>query len=150
MRILIIVVFSMLFSGCSYYGYGGIAPIIRYITNPLKTDVDVKIENTLVMGAWKYQRQHDDCKDTNWEQTFYTNRYYKSVGAACMLPKAFSVDAENWYIKNQILYITNLSPKDGADIIIKYGISYLDENKLVLSSGKYNYTFLRRSSLYPH
>ena len=112
-------------------------------SHPLKSKKDLQIENNLTSGTWKYQRQSDDCKDTNWSQTFYKNRYYKSGGAACLLEDAFSVDAENWHIKNQILYITNLSPIDGQDIILKYGIAFLDENKLILSRGKYKYTFLK-------
>ena len=111
--------------------------------NPLKTLNDIKIEKLLTSGTWKYERQHDDCKDTNWVQNFYKNRYYKSIGAACLIPHAFSVDAENWHLKNQILYVTNLSPIDGDDIILKYGIHYLDNNRLVLSSGEYKYTFVK-------
>jgi len=111
--------------------------------HPLKSKKDLEIEKLLTTGTWKYQRQGDDCKDTSWSQTFYKNRYYKSGGAACLLADAFSVDAENWHIKNQILYITNLSPINEQDIILKYGIAFLDKNKLILSSGKYKYTFLK-------
>lgn len=113
------------------------------INHPLKSKKDLQIEKLLTSGTWKYQRQGDDCKDTNWSQAFYKNRYYKSSGAACLLADAFSVDAENWHIKNQILYITNLSPINEQDIILKYNISFLDKNKLILSSGKYKYTFLK-------
>ncbi len=56
---------------------------------------------------------------------------------------AFSVDAENWYLKDQILYVTNLSPDSDNDIILRYGVDYLDQNRLVLSSGKYKYTFVK-------
>jgi hypothetical protein len=112
-------------------------------SHPLKTKKDLLIENNLTSGTWKYQRQGDDCKDTTWTQTFHKNRYYKSGGSACLLADAFSVDAENWHIKNQILYITNLSPKAGDDIILKYRIDFLDNKKLVLSSGQYKYTFLK-------
>ena len=111
--------------------------------NPLKTFKDLRIEKLLTSGTWQYERQHDDCKDTNWTQNFYQNRYYKSIGAACLIPNAFSVDAENWYLKNQILYITNLSPITGDDIILKYGIDYLDQNRLVLSSSTYKYRFVK-------
>ncbi len=112
-------------------------------SNPLKTKKDLLIEKNLTSGTWTYQRQGDDCKDTTWTQTFHKNRYYKSGGSACLLNDAFSVDAESWHIKNQVLYIVNLSPKEGEDIILKYGINFLDKKKLVLSSGQYKYTFLR-------
>ena len=141
MRIFILVVTSLLFTGCSNFNKLEIDSAKS--KHPLKSELDIKIENSLTSGTWKYERQADDCKDTSWEQTFYKNRYYKSVGAACLMPEAFSVDAENWHTKKQVLYITNLSPVDGDDIILKYGIDYLDKNKLVLSSGKYKYTFLK-------
>jgi hypothetical protein len=112
-------------------------------SHPLKTKKDLQIEEDITSGIWKYQRQGDDCKDTTWTQTFHKNRYYKSGGSACLLTDAFSVDAENWHIKNQVLYITNLSPKAGEDIILKYGIDFIDKKKLVLSSGQYKYTFLK-------
>ena len=112
-------------------------------SHPLKSKKDLKIEEHLTSGTWKYQRQADDCNDTTWTQTFYENRYYKSGGSACLLADAFSVDAENWHIKNQVLYITNLSPKKGDDIILKYGIDFLDKTKLVLSNGQFKYTFLK-------
>jgi len=112
-------------------------------SHPLKSKKDLQIEKLLTSGTWKYQRQSDDCKDTSWSQTFHKNRYYKSSGAACLLADAFSVDAENWHIKNQILYITNLSLLEGQDIILKYGIAFLDKKKLILSSGQYKYTFLK-------
>ena len=112
-------------------------------SHPLKSKRDMEIERVLTSGSWKYQRQGEDCKDTNWWQTFHKDRYYKSGGAACLLTDAFSVDAENWHIKGLNLYITNLSPLEGQDIILKYGIVFLDENKLILSSGKYRYTFLK-------
>ncbi len=113
-------------------------------SNPLKTKKDLQIEKNLTSGAWVYQRQGDDCKDTTWTQTFHKNRYYKSGGSACLLKDAFSIDAESWHVKKQILYIINLSPKAGDDIILKYGINYLDEKKLILSSGQFKYTFLRK------
>jgi len=112
-------------------------------SHPLKTKKDLQIEEKLTSGTWTYQRQGDDCKDTTWTQTFHKNRYYKSGGSACLLKDAFSVDAENWHIKNQVLYITNLSPKAGDDIILKYGIDFLDNKKLILSSGEFKYTFLK-------
>ncbi len=112
-------------------------------SHPLKTKKDLQTEKDLTSGTWKYQRQGDDCKDTTWTQTFHKNRYYKSGGSACLLVDAFSVDAENWHIKNQVLYITNLSPKEGEDIILKYGITFLDDKKLILNSGQYKYTFLK-------
>ena len=131
----------MLFAGCSNFNKLESASAIT--KHPLKSELDIKIEHTLTSGTWKYERQADDCKDTSWDQTFYKNRYYKSVGAACLMPDAFSVDAENWHTKKQVLYITNLSPVNGDDIILKYGIDYLDTSKLVLSSGKYKYTFIK-------
>ena len=141
MRLITLLVISLLFTGCSRYLR---APSVNAPSNnPLKTIKDLQIESALVGGTWKYERQGDDCEDTNWEQSFHYDRYYKSVGAACLLPQAFSVDAENWYTKQQILYITNLSPKNGDDIIMKYRIDFLDENKLVLSSGKFKYTFFK-------
>ena len=111
--------------------------------NLLKTSNDLRIERALSNGTWKYKRQDDDCEDTIWEQIFYKSRYYKSTGAACSVPNAFSVNAENWHLKEQVLYITSLSPNDDEDILIKYGVDYLDNNKLVLSSGKYTYTFIK-------
>ncbi len=133
---------SLFISGCSNFteaGFGNISSV----KNPLKTTKDLKIERVLTSGTWKYERQSDDCKDTNWVQNFHPNRYYKSVGAACLIPNAFSVDAENWYLKDQILYVTNLSKNSDDDIILRYGVDYLDKNRLVLSSGKYKYTFVK-------
>ena len=72
-------------------------------SHPLKTKKDLQAEENLTSGTWKYQRQSDDCKDTTWIQSFHKNRYYKSTGSACLIPDVFSVDAENWHIKNQIL-----------------------------------------------
>ena len=141
MRVLILVAASLFFTGCS--NLNKVQNVSAKSKHPLKSELDIKIENSLTSGTWKYERQAEDCKDTSWEQTFYKNRYYKSVGAACLMPDAFSVDAENWYTKKQVLYITNLSPVDGEDIILKYGIDFLDQHKLVLSSGKYKYTFLK-------
>lgn len=140
MRIIALLVSSFLIAGCSSLtelrvGNEGSQK------NPLKSIKDLQIEKVLTSGKWIYEPQHDDCKDTHWEQTFYKNRYYKSVGAACLIPNAFSVDAENWHTKNRILYVTNLSPIEGDDIILKYRIDFLDRNRLVLISGKYKYTF---------
>jgi len=112
-------------------------------SHPLKSKKDLQIERVLTSGVWKYQRQSDDCNDTRWDQRFYSNRYYQSVGSACLLVDAFSVEAESWHVKSQQLYIVNLSPKDSDDIILKYGIDYLDKSKLVLSSKGYKYTFLK-------
>ena len=133
---------SLFISGCSNFT----GPSFNYegsVKNPLKTYKDLKIEKVLISGIWTYERQSDDCKDTNWVQSFDSNRYYRSVGAACLIPDAFSVDAENRYLKDKILYVTNLSPNSEDDIILRYGIHYLDENRLVLSSGKYKYTFVK-------
>ena len=146
MRLTFLFIVAFFMSGCSNF--------IESLSNaetsnnsvsshPLKTKKDLQIESKLTSGTWVYQRQGDDCKDTTWTQTFYKNRYYKSGGSACLLKDAFSVDAENWHIKNQILYITNLSPISGDDIILKYRIDFLDKKKLVLSSGQYKYTFLK-------
>ena len=139
MRVVSLILLSLLFTGCSSFNSAS----NTMSAHPLKSKKDVQIEKTLTSGTWKYERQHDDCKDTSWNQNFYKNRYYKSVGDACLIPDAFSVDAENWHIKRQILYITNLSPKNGDDIILKYGIDFLTNNKLVLSSGNYKYTFFK-------
>ncbi len=111
--------------------------------NPLKSADDVKIERLLTTGTWKYQSQAEDCSDTVWRQRFYRNGYYLSSGSACQVPDAFSVDAESWYIKDQYLYITNLSPIEADDIILKYSIEYLDKAKLILGSNGYNYTFIK-------
>ncbi|MEE9310083.1 MAG: hypothetical protein V3U64_03615 [Cocleimonas sp.] len=119
------------------------AAVLTTSPHPLKSKKDLQIEAGLMSGTWKYQRQGDDCNDTTWTQSFHENRYYKSGGSACLLADAFSVDAENWHIKNEILYITNLSPKEGDDIILKYRIEFLDQKNLVLSSGQYKYTFLK-------
>jgi len=131
---------SLLLSGCG--NVIGAVDGPRSSKNPLKTAKDIQIEKILISGIWTYERQSDDCKDTNWVQSFDSNRYYRSTGAACLIPNAFTVDAENWHLKNKVLYVTNLSP-NGDDIILRYGIHYLDENKLVLSSGKYKYTFVK-------
>lgn len=139
MKVLPLILISVLFTGCSNFN----TSTNTMSSHPLKSQKDVKIEKTLTTGIWKYERQHDDCKDTSWTQTFYKNRYYKSIGDACLIPNAFSVDAENWHIKRQILYVTNLSPIKGDDIILKYGIEFLSNNKLILSSGNYKYTFTK-------
>ncbi len=130
-------------SGCSNFNFDNINTAFTNETNPLKTEKDRKIESVLTSGTWKYQRQSADCKDTTWTQRFHKNRYYKSGGSACLLKDAFSVDAESWHIKNQRLYIVNLSPSDDDDIILKYGIDFLDNKKLILSSKGFKYTFLK-------
>ena len=112
-------------------------------SHPLKSKKDLTIEKILTSGTWKYQRQGDDCEDTRWEQRFHKNRYYQSVGSACELVDAFSVQAESWHVKDQNLYIVNLSPSDSDDIILKYGVDFLDKGKLVLSSKGYKYSFLK-------
>lgn len=144
LKIGIFISLSLLISGCSNFNEIGLnGTNTGSVKNPLKTIKDIEIEKILTSGEWKYERQSDDCKDTNWTQVFHSNRYYKSVGAACLIPNAFSVDAENWYLKDKILYVTNLSPNSDDDIILKYGINYLDQNRLVLSSGNYKYTFVK-------
>ncbi len=139
MKVLPLILLSFLFTGCSNLKIA----THTMSSHPLKSQKDINIEKTLTNGEWKYKRQYDDCKDTSWTQTFYKNRYYKSVGDACLIPNAFSVDAENWHIKYQTLYITNLSPVKGDDIILKYRIDYLSNKKLILNSGNYQYTFFR-------
>jgi len=141
MRLIGILILSIFFTGCSYLNPTG--EIGSKPKNPLKTAKDVEIEKVLSSGVWKYERQSDDCKDTSWQQTFHKNRYYKSVGDACLVPDAFSVDAESWHIKNKFLYITNLSPVNGDDIILKYRIDFLDQDKLILASGKFKYNFYK-------
>ena len=144
MRLALLFVGAFFMSGCSNFIKAlSETPSTAVSSHPLKSKKDLQIEENLTSGTWKYQRQGDDCNDTTWTQTFYKNRYYKSGGSACLLADAFSVDAENWHIKNQVLYITNLSPKEGEDIILKYGINFLDKKKLILSSGQYTYTFLK-------
>ncbi len=138
-----LLVTASLISGCSNF-QEALSTLSKGGTSaphPLKSKQDLKIEKILTTGTWKYQRQEDDCKDTSWEQDFHKNRYYQSVGSACLLLDAFSVRAESWHVKNQQLYIVNLSPTDGNDIILKYGIDYLDQQKLVLSSKGYKYSF---------
>lgn len=130
-------------SGCSSLKQLATAGSTELQNHPLKSKKDLRTEKLLTSGTWKYQRQEGDCNDTTWSQRFYKNRYYQSGGSACLLADAFSVDAESWYIKNGILYITNLSPIDENDIILKYGIDFLDRNKLILSSKGYQYTFLK-------
>jgi len=146
LKMITFVSISLFASGCSGYltnsGYTDTGSI-GSAKNPLKTSKDLQIEKVLMSGTWKYERQSDDCKDTSWVQNFYPNRYYKSVGAACLIPDAFSVDAESWYLKENILYVTNLAPNSDDDIILRYWIHYLDKTRLVLSSGKYKYTFVK-------
>ncbi len=138
------VLITLSLSGCSNFNFENISTSFSNAPNhPLKTKTDLKIEYVLTSGAWKYQRQSDDCADTLWTQSFHKNRYYKSGGSACLLKDAFSVEAESWHIKNQFLYIVNLSPSDDDDIILKYGIDFLDNKKLILSSKGFKYTFLK-------
>lgn len=111
--------------------------------NPLKTESDIKIERLLTSGTWKYQSQGEDCDDTVWRQRFLLNRFYQSIGSACQVPDAFSVDAESWHVKNQYLYIVNLNPNGANDIVLKYDIDYIDKAKLILISNGYKYTFLK-------
>ena len=145
MKIAALIITTLLITGCS--NLQELFPQLELMStvsnHPLKTKQDLKIEKYLISGSWTYQRQADDCDDTTWAHSFYKNRYYKSGGSACLLADAFSVDAENWHVKNRTLYITNLSPLEGKDIILKYGIDYLDKKKLVLTSGIYKYTFLK-------
>lgn len=140
------IVLALFISGCS--NLQAFFPELKLtdapeVTHPLKSTLDLNIEKHLTNGTWKYQRQGEDCDDTVWHQTFHKNRYYKSGGSACLMPDAFSVDAESWHVKDRVLYITNLSPLEGKDIILKYGIEYLNTKKLVLSSGSYKYTFIK-------
>jgi len=133
-------------SGCSNFNeFINSRTFLSPAANPLKTQDDIDIEKFLVGGKWLYQRQDDDCKDTYWAQRFYKNKYYKSGGSSCLLTDTFSVDAENWHVKNKVLYIINLSPRDGEDIILKYGISAPEKNKLLLRRGLHTYTFTRES-----
>ena len=111
--------------------------------HPLKSRQDIRTEKLLTGDVWKYQRQEGDCKDTEWAQSFYKNRYYRSAGAACLLKDAFSVDAENWHVKQTMLYITNLAPDAGDDIIMRYYIKHLSEKKLILRSNGFEYTFIK-------
>ena len=145
MKLASLVLMAFFITGCSSFNekFASMSSSDESSSHPLKSKKDLQIEKVLSSGIWKYQRQGDDCKDTNWSQIFQKNRYYKSGGAACLLADAFSVDAESWHVKNQVLYITNPSPLEGQDIILKYGIAFLDNKKLILSSGQYEYTFLR-------
>lgn len=135
-----------LFSGCSnvksLVASNGVTN--NKTSNPLKSKDDLIIEKLITHGTWVYQRQNEDCDDTTWKQRFHKSRYYQSAGSACLVPDSFSVDAESWYIKDQNLYITNLSPKEKDDIILKYGIEYIDKAKLELSSNGYKYIFLNQ------
>ncbi len=134
-------------SGCSNFNdfiqSGTFYGINKNSANPLKSQEDNRIEKILVGGKWLYQRQPDDCKDTYWAQHFYKNGYYKSGGATCLLSDTFSVDAEAWHVKDQILYIINLSPRVGEDIILKYGVEIIDKNRIILRSAENTYTFIK-------
>lgn len=138
-------VVSVLLNGCSNFSEALTVLTQEKVISkhPLKSTNDIQIEKLLISGTWKYQQQADDCNDTKWEQSFHKSRYYQSVGSACLLVDAFSVEAESWHVKSQNLYIVNLSPSDTDDIIIKYRINYLDSEKLILSSQGYRYTFTR-------
>lgn len=138
-----IILIGFILNGCSNFNKMASNSSISASNHPLKSNKDLLIEKLLSTGKWRYQRQGDDCKDIAWEKSFHHNRYYKSVGSACLLDDAFSVAAETWYVKQQYLYIVNLSPNDNDDIILKYAINYMDAKKLILSSKGYKYTFLK-------
>ena len=140
---LTVIVLSLSVSGCSNLKRLASTTTASVSSHPLKSKNDLRIEKILTSGTWKYQRQAGDCEDTTWEQRFHRNRYYQSVGSACLLVDAFAVEAESWHVKGQNLYIVNLSPQDSDDIILKYGIDFMDNNKLILSSKGYKYTFLK-------
>lgn len=145
-KILFVFIVIALLGGCSNFSEA-LSVLTQQQTvspHPLKSKKDLRIEKMLASGVWQYQQQADDCNDTKWEQKFHKNRFYQSVGSACLLIDAFSVVAESWHVKAQNLYIVNLSPSDSEDIIIKYRIDFLDSKKLILSSQGYNYTFLRK------
>lgn len=144
-KLLFVSITLVLLNGCSNFSEA-LTVLTQEKTisqHPLKSKTDIQIEKLLTSGTWKYQQQADDCNDTKWEQSFHKSRYYQSVGSACLLVDAFSVEAESWHVKSQNLYIVNLSPSDTDDIIIKYRINYLDSEKLILSSQGYKYTFTR-------
>ncbi|HIO96848.1 MAG TPA: hypothetical protein EYG71_02870 [Leucothrix sp.] len=145
MRIITVVLIAFLMSGCSLIEdmRQNEPDALLKSDHPLKTRQDIRTEKLLIGGVWKYQRQDDDCKDTEWQQTFYKNRYYRSGGAACLLKDAFSVDAENWHVKKTMLYITNLAPDAGDDIILRYTIKHLSKGKMILHSNGFDYTFLK-------
>lgn len=145
MKLVSLVLITLLMSGCSLMGdtSQNDPEALLKSDNPLKTRQDIRTEKLLIGGIWKYQRTADDCSDTDWAQKFYKNRYYRSAGAACLLKDAFSVDAENWHVKKTTLYITNLAPSEGDDIIMRYAIKHLSEGKLILQSNGFDYTFLK-------
>ena len=145
MRIITVVLIAFLMSGCSLIEdiRQNEPDALLKSDHPLKTRQDIRTEKLLIGGVWKYQRQDDDCKDTEWQQAFYKNRYYRSGGAACLLKDAFSVDAENWHVKKTMLYITNLAPDAGDDIILRYTIKHLSKGKMILHSNGFDYTFLK-------
>ena len=120
--------FTMVFSGCSN----------------VKSFLATGLQNLIMSGTWNYQRQDSDCKDTAWQQRFHRSRYYQSMGSACLVPNSFSVEAESWHIKNQNLYIVNLTPKEEDDIVLKYAIEYIDKAKMIVSSNGYRYTFIKK------
>ena len=145
MRLMTLVLITFLISGCSLIGdtRQNDPDALLKSDHPLKSRQDIRTEKLLKGGVWKYQRQADDCKDTEWSQKFYKNRYYRSGGAACLLKDAFSVDAENWHVKKTMLYITNLAPDAGDDIIMRYYIKHLSKGKMILHSNGFDYTFLK-------
>lgn len=111
--------------------------------NPLKSMNDVRIEKLLVGGTWYYQQQEGDCKNTHWTQEFHSSKFYKSSGSRCLLEDSFSLNAESWHVKDRVLYIVNLSPREGEDVLLKYGVALITPKRLVLTSGNYRYPFLR-------
>lgn len=117
--------------------------------HPLKSDFDVRVESIIINKKWQYQRHASDCKDTDWIQEFFKNRYYNANGSACLLKGVFDLEAENWHIKDKYLYITNLAPNDIDDIIVKYNIESLTSKKMVLSKNGFKYTFLNVSKPKP-
>lgn len=147
MKVISLVLTALLVSGCSLMEEARQndpeAKALVKSENPLKTRQDIRTEKLLTGGIWKYQRTAEDCKDTDWAQKFFANRYYRSVGAACLMKDAFSVDAESWHVKKTMLYITNLAPNEGDDIILRYAIKHLSEGKLILQSNGFDYTFLK-------
>lgn len=145
MRLITLIVITFFISGCSLIEETrqNSPDVLIKTDHPLKTRQDLRTEKLLIGGEWKYQRQAGDCEDTTWSQKFHDNRYYRSGGAACLLKDAFSVDAESWHVKQTMLFITNLAPDAGDDIIMRYTIKHLSEGKMILSSNGFDYTFLK-------
>jgi len=112
--------------------------------NYIKSDLDRSYESILVGGKWEYQLKGEDCKSTHWVIRFYKNREYKSYGSHCDLEDAYWFDAENWYIKDGVIYITRLNyPDDEGDVISKSKIIEISRSKLVLESNDNKDTFKR-------